>query len=200
MAENINQELQEVQEQEVVETKVFYAISKKEDKLLVESLDDYKDYSVDGIAVKGGNEENIVICGLSEGQYVIGDTEDLPEGDKRRDIPSPSMTDFDGKLRTEFLKEMHGNNPAIEYAEGYGWIPAGGELDLVIKNKEAVEKKINAAGGNVLAGENYWTSNQFNNEHIWSLNIAEGKYEMWHGKKNQFSVRPVKATKGYREV
>ena len=198
MAENMNQELQDIQEQEKVETKILYAISKEEDKLLVESLDSYQDYSVDGIAIIEG--ENGIICSLSEGQYAIGDTEDLPEGDKGRDIPSPSMTDFDGKLRTEFLKEMHGNNPAIEYAEAYGWIPAGGELDLIIKNKEAVEEKINAVGGSVLAGENYWTSNQFNNEHIWSLNVAESKYEMWHGKKNQFSVRPVKAIKGYREV
>lgn len=198
MAENINQELQDIQEQEKVETKILYAISKEEDKLLVDGLNSYQDYSVDGIAVI--EDENGIICSLSEGQYAIGDTEDLPKGDKGRDIPSPSMTDFDGKLRTEFLKEMHGNNPAIEYVEAYGWVPAGGELDLIIKNKEAVEEKINAVGGNVFAGENYWTSNQFNNEHIWSLNVAEGKYEMWHGKKNQFSVRPVKATKGYREV
>ena len=199
MAENINQELQEVQEQEAGGI-VLYAVSKGENKFLVESLDDYKGYSVDGIAVKSGDEESIVICGLSEGQYAIGDTEDLPEGDKGRDIPSPSMTDFDGKDRTEFLKEMHGNNPAIEYAEAYGWIPAGGELDLIIKNKEAVEEKINAAGGSIFAGENYWTSNQFNNEHIWSLNVAENKYEMWHGKKNQFTVRPVKSAEGYREI
>ncbi len=198
MAENVNQELQEVQEQKVVETKVLYAVSKKDSKLLVESLENYKEYSVDGVAVLNG--DNKVMCSLSEKQCAIGDTEDLPEGDKGRDIPSPSMTDFDGKLRTEFLKEMHGNNPAIEYAEGYGWIPAGGELDLIIKNKEAVEEKINAAGGSVLAGENYWTSNQFNNEHIWSLNVAEDKYEMWHGKKNQFTVRPVKSAEGYREV
>ena len=198
MAENVNQELQDVQEQEVVETKVLYAVSKKDSKLLVESLENYKEYSVDGIAVLDG--DNKVMCGLSEKQCTIGDTEDLPEGDKGRDIPSPSMTDFDGEMRTEFLKERHGNNPAIEYAEGYGWIPAGGELDIIIKNKEAVDEKLTAAKGAVLSGENYWTSNQYNNEHIWSFNTAESKYEMWHGKKNQFSVRPVKSVEGYAEA
>jgi hypothetical protein len=197
-------ELNNVQEQEQVSAKALIALTKKSggNKVLVESMEGYtKGYNIDGVYVTDGI--NAVIVSLTEQELPFGGaSEDLHEGDPLYDVASPSMTSFDGEWRTDFLISFfgYGDGTALVEARKVGWLPSGGELSLLSANREAVNGKLEAAGGTPLGEGAYWSSQKFSNERMWSCMMGENKFTLNYGCITALAVRPVKSAEGYSEA
>lgn len=201
MAEEI---VSTAEDQEVVVTsKAMIALTKKSggNKILVESMEGYtKGYNVDGIYVTDGT--NAVIMSLDEVETTYGGTsEDLVEGDPLYDLPSPSMSTFDGEWRTNFLiKFFKLTEGAAVEAKAYGWLPSGGEISLIASLKDSVNTLLEAVGGTQLSDGAYCTSQKYSNERMWSCFIGENKFNVNYGSASTLPMRAVKSAEGYAEV
>lgn len=198
------EELGNVQDQQSSLAKVLIALTKNrgKSKILVPSMEGYgSGYTIDGIYVTDG--KNVIILSLTEQSLPFGGTsEDLDENGPLYNVASPSMSNFDGEWRTDFLIGFF--NPAegtaLTEAKKYGWLPSGGEMSLIASHKEAVNTLLEAAGGMLLADDYYWTSQKFSNERMWSMDMNDGKFTLNNGSVDELCVRPVKSADGYVEV
>lgn len=202
MAENINN-IEGMEQNEVSEVKVLIALTKNRGgkKLLVPSMEGYTTgYKVDGVAVIEG--ENSVLVTLTELSAQYGGTsEDLPLDSKMREAMSPAMTEYDGQDRTDYIIGRYGfTDGAVVEAKKKGWLPSGGEMALVGRNKDAVNALLEAVGGALLTDDNYWTSQMFSNDYPWFMTMETVEFAMWKGQVNELRVRPVKSVEGYEEV
>lgn len=193
-----------VAEQATETTKVLIAMLKKRGtgKILVDNIEEYaKDYKVDGVAIKKSEDEGIILS-LTEALYAFGgSSQDMDENDKRRDISSPSMTTLDGDERTDFLIGWYGfTEGACVEAKKYGWLPSGGEMQLMKDNKEAVNAQLEALGGTQIGNGIYWTSQRYDNDYMWHMNMEDGTFAIWRGMVDQLLVRPVKSIEGYQDL
>lgn len=192
-------ELGNIQEQQTI-AKVLIALSKGKQKILVSSMEGYENgYKVDGIGIIDG--EHAILVSLTEQLLSYGgDSEDIPEGDRRRSITA-AMSDFDGQQRTDFIithYELESGAPVASKA--FGWLPSGGELALIHAHKAEVNELLETVGGTLLSDDDYWTSQMFSNEYPWHMSMADGKFAMWRGQTDELAVRPVASLEGYTEA
>ena len=184
--------------------KVLIALTnnKGKNKILVPSMDGYESgYTVDGIYVTDGI--NAIIVGLTEQQLPYGiDSEDLKDGDPLYDVASPSMSNFDGEWRTDFLIGFLGvgEGTALVEAKKDGWLPSGGEMSLIASKKEKINALLEAVGGTLLSDDDYWTSQKFSNERVWSCMMESGNFTLNNGGVDSLNVRPVKSAADYAEI
>lgn len=194
------EELNNVQEQ----GKVLIALTNKKgkNKILVPSMDGYESgYTVDGIYVSDGI--NAIIVGMDEQQLPYGiNSEDLHEGDKYYNVVSPIMCSFDGEWRTEWLIGFLGvgEGTALVEANKKGWLPSGGEMALIASKKEEINALLVEAGGSALSDGDYWTSQKFSNERVWSCMMESGNFTLNNGCVDSLNVRPVKSAAEYAEI
>ena len=193
------------QEQEQQDAaKVLIALTKKQGgkKILVPSLEGYETgYNVDGIYVSDGI--HAVILSLTESQHPWGgNSVDLAEGDPLYDAGCNSLQSFDGEWLTDFLiKMMHlTEGTAMVEAKKEGWLPAGGELTMIMANKDEVNSLLEIVGGEQLNSEHYWTSSKFSDERAYSYDMERGLFNLRKGNVNALAVRPVKSSAGYVET
>ena len=190
--------------QEQSEAKALIALTKNrgKNKILVSSMEGYESgYTVDGIYVTDGS--NAIIVGLTEQQLPYGiDSEDLQEGDPLYDVASPSMSNFDGEWRTDFLIGFLGvgEGTALVEAKKDGWLPSGGEMSLIASKKEEINALLEAVGGTLLSDDDYWTSQKFSNERVWSCMMESGNFTLNNGCVDSLNVRPVKSAADYAEI
>lgn len=177
---------------------VYLALSKGKKKALALSMEGYDEYKVDGIYVTNGS--NAIILSLNEQALPFGgDSEDLEEGDPLYDVASPSMSNFDGEWRTDFLINFFSpaNGTALVEAKKEGWLPSGGELALIASKKEKVNELLEMVEGTPLSNDFYWTSQKFSNERMWSMDMTDGKFTLNNGCVDSLAVRAVKSADGY---
>lgn len=192
-----------VQEQEVKTSKALIALTKNrgKNKVLVSSLEGYETgYTIDGIYVTNG--QNAIILSLIESVLPFGNqSEDLQEGDPLYNVPSPSMSTFDGDWRTDFLIGFFSpeDGTALVEAKKEGWLASGGEMALIASLKDDVNALLESVGGTQLSEDYYWTSQKFSNERMWSMDMADGKFTLNNGCVSSLTVRPVKSAEGYAE-
>lgn len=193
--------LDNIQDQQTV-AKVLIALTKNrgKQKILVSSMEGYETgYTINGIGIMEG--EKGILLSLSEQILPFGGiSQDIPEGDKRRNITS-QMSDFDGQQRTDFIISHYEleNGAAVE-AKKFGWLPSGGEMSFVYDHKDEVNALLEAVGGDPLSEDLYWTSQMFSNEYPWHMSMIDGKFAMYLGRENELAVRPVASLEGYTEI
>ena len=186
--ENVGQEVEETQDSGT--RCLVYQVKDGETKV-AETLDD--GWDAEGIALVDSNDETLLVVALTELQLTFGgeNSEDLEE-----DIASPSMTSMDGAQRSAFLLAFYQiaemNVPALEESSVFGWLPSGGEMALIYANKNAINEKIEAIGGDTIGDGKYWTSQRFSNDRMWSCNMADGTFGIALGTASVAGVRPVK--------
>ena len=186
--ENVGQEVEEKQDSGT--RCLVYQVKDGETKV-AETLDD--GWDAEGIALVDSNDETLFVVALTELQLTFGgeNSEDLEE-----DVASPSMTSMDGEQRSAFLLAFYQiaemNVPALEESSVFGWLPSGGEMALIYANKNAINEKIEAIGGDTIGDGKYWTSQRFSNDRMWSCNMADGTFGIALGTASVAGVRPVK--------
>ena len=186
--ENVGQEVEETQDSGT--RCLVYQVKDGETKV-AETLDD--GWDAEGIALVDSNDETLFVVALTELQLTFGgeNSEDLEE-----DVASPSMTSMDGEQRSAFLLAFYQiaemNVPALEESSVFGWLPSGGEMALIYANKNAINEKIEAIGGDTIGDGKYWTSQRFSNDRMWSCNMADGTFGIALGTASVAGVRPVK--------
>ena len=147
----------------------------------------------DGVAIIDEAGQTLLVVALSESQLAFGgdNSEDLEE-----EIASPSMTDLDGEMRSEFLIDFYEREektvPALDACKDYGWLPSGGEMALIFANKDAINEKISELGGTPIGDGKYWTSQRFSNDRIWHCDMNSGQFGIALGTKSIAGVRAVK--------
>lgn len=144
----------------------------------------------DGVAVIDGDHALVIslheeICSFGCG---------IDSQDEETGVPSPSMDTFDGEMRTQFLTDFyHPEDGALIIAREYGWLPSGGEMKFIFDHKDAINAIIQEAGGDIMADDDYWTSQRFSNDRMWSCNMSDGTFSIDRGCISELRVRPVKA-------
>lgn len=147
----------------------------------------------DGVAIIDEAGQTLLAVALIESQLAFGgdNSEDLEE-----DIPSPSMTDLDGEMRSAFLINFYEREekavPALDACKDYGWLPSGGEMALIFAHKDSINEKITELGGTPIGDGKYWTSQRFSNDRIWHCDMSSGQFGIALGTKSVAGVRAVK--------
>lgn len=191
---------------EVDNTKLYIAMKKKSDGFQMAATEaeydqlDKRSYNIKGIIIRNEeNDVNLLIAPVEESHFFGEGPADIPETDKRRkNYVSPAMTQMDGQWRTEFLLNEagveHSDNCALCYCKDYdplSWLPSGGEMDMVYKYKDDVNRLMTLIGGTSIQSANYWISTQYSKDYAWFANMADGTYGFWLSKTNVLAVRPM---------
>lgn len=160
---------------------------------------DKRKYTSDGVIIRNTAYGIDLMVAPDEGRRWFGDGPDsIPEGDSRRNIESPVMTDLDGKWRTEFLLQdhsfCHDDACAVCYCNDYGdgwWLPSGGEMELIRVNKIAIDEAMDVIGGKAITYGVFWVSTQYSSDYSWHLDLVTGEFGFWRSKSYSLFVRPV---------
>ena len=187
-------------------TMLYIAMKKKTDGFLMAATEseydqlDKRSYNIMGVIIRNEEEDINLLVKPAEEAHFFGDgPADIPETDKRRKhYVSPTMTQMDGKWRTDFLLSEagveHSDNCALCYCIHYDplcWLPSGGEMALINKYKDEVNRLMALIGGTAIQDANYWTSTQYSKEYAWFANMGDGTFGFWLSKTNVLNVRPV---------
>lgn len=189
-AEEAAEETETIIEESQAETSsvsVQLLLTKDEESKLSDEAEE--GWTVEGVAVSDG--QHSIVVALEEAQSAFGCVESQ---DEETGVASPSMSDYDGEMRTDFLIGFYNaTEGALVVAKEYGWLPSGGEIKMIYDNKEAINAKLEAAGGDLLTDSEYWTSQKFSNERIWSINMEDGTFSIDRGCVSELIVRSVKS-------
>ena len=200
--ENVGMEPMEV----VDNTKLYIAMKKKSDGHMIAATEaeydqlDKRSYNIKGAIIRNEDEDiNLLVFPVQENHVFGIGPADIPETDKRRKhYVSPSMNQMDGQWRTQFLLNEagveHSDDCALCYCTHYdplAWLPSGGEMALINKYKEEINRIMTLIGGAAIQDANYWTSTQYSKDYAWFANMADGTYGFWLSKTNSLAVRPV---------
>lgn len=206
--ENVGMEPMEVTDN----TKLYIAMKSKADNHQIAATEseydalNKKDYNIKGIIIRNEEEDiNLLIMPVEESHLFGEGPADIPETDKRRKhYVSPSMTQMDGQWRTQFLLNEagveHSDDCALCYCTHYDplcWLPSGGEMALIGKYKDEVNRLMGIIGGKALTEGNYWTSTQYSKDYAWFANMGDNTFGFWLSKTNSLAVRPVADSSDY---
>lgn len=193
------------------ETKVLIGLSKKSDdsKIAVtaEEYDgiDKSGYVTDGVIIR--NDDVDLLFSPNEVNAIMGEgPADIPETDKRRKGHSSQIngTEYDGEERTAIQLELHpetqDNGCAVCEAIKFGWLPSYGEMTLLYKNKDVFNELAGKTGIIPISDVEYWTSTQFSDDYMWSVDFANNIAEFWRSKSSTMKVRPCKSAVDYQEM
>lgn len=193
------------------ETKVLIGLSKKSDSSKVaataEEYDgiDKSGYATDGVIIR--NDDIDLLFSPNEVDAVMGEgPADIPETDKRRKGQSSQIngTEYDGEERTAIQLELHpeaqDDGCAVCEAIKFGWLPSYGEMTLLYKNKDVFNELAEKTGIAPLSDVEYWTSTQFSDDYMWSVDFANNIAEFWRSKSSTMKVRPCKSAVDYQET
>lgn len=207
--EVLNEGLEPVEDK----TKVLVGLTKKSDdsKIAVtaeeyDSLDKSM-FIADGIIIRIEEDDVDLLFSPNEVNAVAGEgPADMPETDSRRkghEMPI-NGTEYDGEARTRIQldthPDVHEEGCAICEAVKFGWLPSYGEMTLAYKNKEAFNILAEKAGVTQLSDSEYWTSTQFSDDYMWSVDFANNIAEFWRSKGTTMKVRPCKSASAYQET
>lgn len=183
---NVTEELQESVTDAAAVTVKLVLEKDGETKLADEAEEGW---TVEGVSVSDG--QHSIVVALEETQSAFGCVESQ---DEETGVPSPSMSDYDGEMRTDFLIGFYNaTEGALVTAKEYGWLPSGGEIKMIYDNKEAINALLEAAGGDLLTDGEYWTSQKFSNDRMWSINMSDGTFSIDRGCTSELTVRSVKS-------
>ena len=191
-------------------TKVLIGLSKPDGLKVAVTAEEYDDidkssYVTDGVIIR--NDDVDLLFSPDEVDAVIGEgPADIPETDKRRKGQSPQIngTEYDGEERTAIQLELHpeakDDGCAICEAIKFGWLPSYGEMTLLYKNDDAFNELAGKAEITPLSDAEYWTSTQFSDDYMWSVDFANNIAEFWRSRKTVMKVRPCKSAVDYQEI
>lgn len=188
----------------VKDYKVLIALSKKRGskRILVPSMEGYESgYNIDGIYVEKGGEARIFALADIVKPFGINST-DLSPNDKNYGKISQSIGGMDGEESTQTLIDIYylEAGTACVDAKEYGWLPAGGELDLALACIEDFNAMCEVLECDPIDSGKYWLSQRRNANYAWFYDVEFGGYGSWLGGMDELKVRPVKSAEGYEEV
>ena len=191
-------------------TKVLIGLSKSDGSKVAVTVDEYdiidkSSFATEGIVVR--NDDVDLLFSPDEVDAVMGEgPADIPETDKRRKGQSSQIngTEYDGEERTaiqlELHPEAHDDGCAVCEAVKFGWLPSYGEMTLLYKNKDVFNELAGKAEITSLSDAKYWTSTQFSDDYMWSVDFANNIAEFWRSKSSTMKVRPCKSAVDYQET
>lgn len=148
-----------------------------------------------GVGLKLGNRAlTISLKDAANGGYVtlVKDKDTTDESKYYRESYIDASADWDGVGNTDHLKRV-GLNKEIELKPGQ-WLPSLGELKFIQLFRKEVNQALAYVGGDILAGDWYWSSTECRAPDAWLLNLNYGSANAWYAKAtDQFRVRPVSA-------
>jgi hypothetical protein len=111
------------------------------------------------------------------------------EGNKYYEREVDAIFDYDGKSNTAALPL----NDEIKLKDGE-YIPSAGQLVLMCKVKDELNRMLTKCGGDELKDDYYWSSTEFSGSNAWFVGLSDG-YLGYYGTKASFQirVRPVSA-------
>lgn len=118
---------------------------------------------------------------------------------------SEARADFDGKGNTEkvvaYCKANNKSCPAFEYVSNYKtvgtkagdwYLPAGGELNGIYKNRDALNTVLDKISATKLSVSSYWSSSENSDNNAWGEYFnseSTDRYSKFHS----YNVRPILA-------
>ena len=191
-------------------TKVLIGLSKSDGSKVAVTVDEYdiidkSSFVTEGIVVR--NDDVDLLFSPDEVDAVMGEgPADIPETDKRRKGQSSQIngTEYDGEERTAIQLELHpeayDDGCAVCEAIKFGWLPSYGEMTILYKNKDVFNELAEKTGIAPLSDVEYWTSTQFSDDYMWSVDFANNIAEFWRSKSSTMKVRPCKSAVDYQET
>lgn len=174
--------------------------NRKQREILVkpENFSSIKDAVPIGIYVCEHGKALVVALNGSDNLKLTNDTDVLVSGFKC-DERETAYRDFNGKQHTEaFLKV---ESPAAKFCANYScgarkksswWLPSFGEMDLLYRNKTAINNCLRTCGGEDIPNEWHWTSTEWSSRSAWIFYWNDGHTDYYF--KSYFNrVRPVSA-------
>jgi hypothetical protein len=73
-------------------------------------------------------------------------------------------------------------------------------MTLLYKNKDIFNELAGKTGIAPLSDAEYWTSTQFSDDYMWSVDFANNVAEFWRSKSSTMKVRPCKSAVDYQEM
>ena len=191
-------------------TKVLIGFSKSDGSKVAVTAKEYdgidkSGYVTDGVIIR--NDDVDLLFSPDEVDAVMGEgSADIPDTDKRRKGQSSQIngTEYDGEERTAIQLELHpeakDDGCAVCEAVKFGWLPSYGEMTLLYKNKDVFNEFAGKAEIVPLSDAEYWTSTQFSDDYMWSVDFANNIAEFWRSKGSTMKVRPCKSAVDYQET
>ena len=140
----------------------------------------------------GGKSIAVSLKDAAAGEYIkLTNSEGETEYDGYINNRTDAVADWNGKANTKHLEEIRLNEDIKLEAGQY--IPALGEMYLIYLHKKALNEALEAAGGEPIADEWYWTSTEYSATYAWLLNLY---YCYMNGNTKAMNVghvRPVSA-------
>lgn len=139
-----------------------------------------KDATATGIYVCEHGHALVVALKGSDNLKLADDTNTLVTGFKCKEREQ-AYRDFNGKQHTEAFLKI--GSPAAEFCanyscgargKGFWWIPSFGEMDLMYRNKTAINNCLQICGGEELPNEWHWTITEFSSHSAWILDWDRG--------------------------
>lgn len=191
-------------------TKVLIGLSKSDGSKVAVTAEEYDSidkgsYVTDGVIIR--NDDVDLLFSPNEVDTIMGEgPADIPETDKRRkgQFSPIDGTEYDGEERTaiqlELHPEAHDDGCAVCEAIKFGWLPSYGEMTLLYKNKDVFNELAGKTGIIPISDVEYWTSTQFSDDYMWSVDFANNTAEFWRSKSSTMKVRPCKSAVDYQEM
>ena len=202
---NINDSLQEGMTDY---TKLLFGVKRNSDGALLaateEEFDEIQDCVFMGVVIRNEDEEIDFLVDNTEEKHKFNDGYvDIPETDKRRkNYTNPVMADLNGEWMTDFLMEYHEyhDDCALCFCNDRGgWLPSGGEMSVIYKYKDEINRMMSKASGKEVSGT-YWTSTQYANGYQWFVDMEKLEFGFWLAGRNILNVRAVKDASEYQET
>jgi hypothetical protein len=100
-----------------------------------------------------------------------------------------AIFDYDGKSNTAALPL----NEEIKLKDEE-YIPSSGQLIIMCKVKDELNRMLTKCGGDTLKDDCYWSSTEYSGSNAWSVDLSDGNVRYWGTKATfQYRVRPVSA-------
>ena len=147
----------------------------------------------------GGKSIAVSLKDAADGENItLTNSEDETEYDGYINNYTDAVADWNGKANTKHLEEI-GLNEDIKLEAGQ-YIPAVGEMYLIYLHKKALNKALEAVGGEPIADEWYWTSTELSASYAWGLGLGYGGMSGDAKAAGAGHVRPVSAFKGNSDL
>jgi hypothetical protein len=148
----------------------------------------YEGMEVVGILLKKGKHKFAVSLHDATEEPVELCSEDT-ESNKYYEREVDAIFDYDGKSNTAALPL----NEEIKLKDEE-YIPSSGQLIIMCKVKDELNRMLTKCGGDTLKDDCYWSSTEYSGSNAWYVNLSNGNVNNWCAKATlQYRVRPVSA-------
>ena len=140
------------------------------------------------IGVKMGEKlASVVLHDCADGEEIALTTKECGSKEFFRNNFIDAISDWNGIANTNDMRDFL--NPKIDLSDKR-YIPAVGELHLILLNIKAVNKALVEVGGDKIKQDWYWSSTEVSSNGAWGVYFLSGDTSNYNNKYNYLAVRP----------